>query len=63
MLTPNSIFIVAYVGWKMIQKTKMVAIHEIDLYTGRVNDAENLDLEAEQGKFRNALHKISSKVF
>ena len=34
------IFFLLYGGWKLMKKTKVVAIHEIDLFTGRVNDVD-----------------------
>ncbi|KAK7890522.1 hypothetical protein LTR67_007730 [Exophiala xenobiotica] len=52
------IFFTLYLGWKLVNKTKIVRIQDIDLWTGRV-DVINQDLTKE----RTILQKVASKLF
>lgn len=52
------IFTTFYLGWKLVKKTKIVPIQDIDLWTGRV-DLVDQDLSEERG----ILQKVASKLF
>jgi amino acid transporter len=52
------IFITFYLGWKLVNKTKIVPIQDIDLWTGRV-DVIDQEVTGERG----ILQKVASKLF
>ncbi|CAK7204217.1 hypothetical protein SEUCBS139899_006971 [Sporothrix eucalyptigena] len=48
-----------YLGWKLIKKTKVVPLEEMDLYTGRVMGDER---DSPETKAKTKLQKIISKI-
>lgn len=57
------IYIIAYLGWKIVKKTKMVPLDQIDFDTGRKELDEMAERDAERYKEDTMWKKIMSALF
>lgn len=62
-LTVHRIFALLYCGWKVVKKTKIVRIHEIDLLTGQVQETVIVGPAEQNSTVRRMLQKVWDRVF
>jgi amino acid transporter len=56
------VFILFYFGWKFWHKTRIVKVHEIDIWTGRRDDLDAPKSEEELRKKRTLWHRARNVV-
>ncbi|KAH8657933.1 amino acid permease [Xylariales sp. PMI_506] len=57
------VFVILYFGWKIIKKTKIVPLEEVDLVTGRRNLPPPAEADAEEEKAASWYTKMKNRVF
>lgn len=58
----SSLYAAFYIGWKVVKRTKVVPISEIDLFTGRVNDMEHNPPPRDSSMMRDILSKVWGRI-
>lgn len=60
-----AVFVVLFIGWKILKRTKFLAANDVDLVT-YINDASFDDVasqDIEGGKVKKMVHKTMEKLF